>query len=61
MPPLRSRKGYWLLALLALRAGREVERTWLLAALWPDSPESAARTSLRTSLKDLRCALGPEA
>jgi predicted ATPase/DNA-binding SARP family transcriptional activator len=61
LPPLRSRKGYWLLALLALRAGREVERTWLLGALWPDSPESAARASLRTSLKDLRRALGPEA
>src|SRR5690242_512363 len=38
LPRLRSRKGKWLLALLALRAGRQVERDWLAALLWPDSP-----------------------
>jgi DNA-binding SARP family transcriptional activator len=33
LPRLRSRKGYRLLALLALRHGREVERSWL-AGFW---------------------------
>jgi DNA-binding SARP family transcriptional activator len=60
LPRLRSRKGQWLLALLALRAGREVQRTWLVGMLWPDSPEAAALASLRSSLKDLRRALGAE-
>jgi DNA-binding SARP family transcriptional activator len=59
LPRLRSRKTRWLLGLLALRAGREMERLWLAFHLWPDSPESAAMTSLRSSLKDLRQALGP--
>jgi DNA-binding SARP family transcriptional activator len=61
LPRLRSRKGHWLLALLVLRHGREVERSWLVAMLWPDSPESAALANLRSSLKDLRQALGDEA
>jgi predicted ATPase/DNA-binding SARP family transcriptional activator len=51
----------WLLALLALRHGREVERSWLAGLLWPDSSEGAAFASLRNSLKDLRRALGAEA
>ena len=29
LPHLRSRKGAWLLALLVLRAGRAVQRSWL--------------------------------
>jgi DNA-binding SARP family transcriptional activator len=62
LPRLRSRKGQWLLALLALRAGREVERSWLIGMLWPESRrEAAALDSLRSSLKDLRRALGAEA
>jgi predicted ATPase/DNA-binding SARP family transcriptional activator len=61
LPRLRSRKGLWLLALLALRAGRDIERDWLAATLWPDDAESQARRSLRQSLHDLRLALGPEA
>src|SRR5207249_7023938 len=36
---LRSRKGYWLLALLTLRNGTEVERSWVAGTLWPDSPQ----------------------
>jgi non-specific serine/threonine protein kinase len=60
LPPLRSRKGHWLLALLILRRQAEVERTWLAGTLWPDSSEEQALSSLRTSLKDLRRALGPE-
>ena len=61
LPRLRSRKGFFLLALLALRHDREVDRSWLAGTLWPDSPEPDALISLRTSLKDLRRALGPEA
>jgi predicted ATPase/class 3 adenylate cyclase/DNA-binding SARP family transcriptional activator len=58
---LHSRKGLWLLALMALRGGRELERDWLACLLWPDSPETEARASLRNSLADLRRALGPAA
>jgi predicted ATPase/DNA-binding SARP family transcriptional activator len=61
LPRLRSRKGLWLLALLALRGGRGVERDWVAGTLWPDSDEADARRSLRQSLHDLRAALGPEA
>jgi predicted ATPase/DNA-binding SARP family transcriptional activator len=61
LPRLRSRKGLWLLALLALRAGRDVERRWLAETLWPGDDTTAARHSLRQSLHDLRLALGPEA
>jgi predicted ATPase/DNA-binding SARP family transcriptional activator len=58
---LRSRKGNWLLALLALRGRSEVDRAWLAGTLWPDSSEKQALGSLRMSLTDLRHALGPEA
>jgi DNA-binding SARP family transcriptional activator len=61
LPRLRTRKGQWLLALLTLRHGRDVERTWLAGTLWPDSPDSLALANLRTSLKDLRRVLGAEA
>jgi predicted ATPase/class 3 adenylate cyclase len=61
LPHLRTRKGQWLLALLTLRGGCEVERAWLAGTLWPDSSEELAAQSLRTSLADLRRALGPEA
>jgi predicted ATPase/DNA-binding SARP family transcriptional activator len=61
LPRLRSRKGPWLLALLALRDGAEVERSWLAGTLWPDSSERDAYASLRKSLADLRAALGEAA
>ena len=61
LPALRSRKSGWLLALLALSAGREVRRDALANALWPESLPSDALTGLRQSLADLRKALGPEA
>src|SRR5436309_9619472 len=61
LPRLRSRKGQWLLALLTLRHGGEVDRSWLAGTLWPDSSETAALASLRSCLKDLRRALGAEA
>src|SRR4051812_7819656 len=57
---LRSRKGQWLLALLALRNGRALERSWLAETLWPESPVPKAQESLRKSLRDLRRALGGE-
>jgi DNA-binding SARP family transcriptional activator len=62
--PLRrchSRKEDWLLALLALRHGDSVERTWLAGVLWPDGSGSQALAYLRNTLTDLRRALGPEA
>jgi predicted ATPase/class 3 adenylate cyclase len=61
LPRLRTRKGHSLLALLALRAGREAERAWLAGTLWPDNNDALARNSLRTCLADLRRALGREA
>ena len=36
MAPPRWRKSVWLLALLALRQGREVSREWLAETLWPE-------------------------
>jgi DNA-binding SARP family transcriptional activator len=60
LPRLRSRKGQWLLALLALRHDAEVSRSWLAGLLWPDSSEAQALASLRNSLMDLRRAMGPE-
>jgi DNA-binding SARP family transcriptional activator len=61
LPRLRTRKGQWLLALLTLRHDREVERSWLAGTLWPDSSEAQGLVSLRSSLADLRRALGTEA
>ena len=61
LPRLRAKIGQSLLALLVLRAGRAVERSWLAAALWPDSDEAQALYNLRRNLTDLRNALGPEA
>lgn len=58
---LRTQKGRWLLALLALREGRPIERGWIAATLWPDNDSSAALYSLRRCLTDLRDALGPAA
>src|SRR5262249_16960014 len=61
LPRLRSRKGQWLLALLTLRHGHEVQRAWLAGTLWPDDEEAAAFHSLRQSLVDLRRALDTQA
>src|SRR4051812_38229059 len=60
LAPLRSRKGYRLLALLILRGGAELERSWLAGLLWEESREAQALSALRNSLTDLRRALGPE-
>src|SRR5437867_11991544 len=60
MPHVRSRSIEWLLALLALRHGRSVERSWLAGTLWPDTEESRALANLRNGLMNLRKALGAE-
>ena len=52
----RSRRGFWLLALLALRPNKSVARDWAAAILWPDS--ETARETLRRTLTDLRAGLG---
>jgi predicted ATPase/DNA-binding SARP family transcriptional activator/tetratricopeptide (TPR) repeat protein len=61
LPPLRTRKGQWLLALLILKHGREVQRDWLAGTLWPESQEERALYNLRRTLTDLRQALGRQA
>lgn len=58
---LRSRKGQVLIALLAVRAGKPVDRSWLAGTLWPDSSEAQALAGLRQTLADLRRALGSAA
>src|SRR5882724_3516234 len=61
LPPLRSRREQWLLALLVLRQDRDTSRDWLAATLWPDNDAPQARFYLRKALSNLRQALGPEA
>src|SRR5207245_2883583 len=60
MPRLRTRSIEWLLALLVLRHGRAVDRSWLAGTLWPESDESQALHNLRDALVHLRKSLGPE-
>lgn len=47
-----------LLAYLAVHAGRPQRREIVAALLWPESPEGAARASLRNALANLRRAVG---
>jgi len=61
LPPLRSRREQWLLALLVLRHERDTDRHWLATTLWPDNDESQALFYLRKCLSNLRQALGAEA
>src|SRR5712691_9082695 len=60
LPRLRTRSVEWLLALLTLRHGRAVSRSWLAGTLWPESSGSRALQNLRNDLMRLRQALGPE-
>src|SRR5712691_10511374 len=60
LPHLRSRKAFWLLALLTLRDGRPVEREWLAGTLWPEVTQERSATNLRVVLSELRRALGSE-
>ncbi len=61
LPHLRARAGLSLLALLALRPHRALERSWLAAMLWPDSSEDQALYNLRRNLVDVRRVLGEQA
>jgi predicted ATPase/DNA-binding SARP family transcriptional activator len=61
LPRLHSRKQEALIALLALRHNRPVERAWLAGMLWPDASASQGLATLRRYLTDLRRVLGPEA
>jgi predicted ATPase/DNA-binding SARP family transcriptional activator len=56
----RTRSVEWLLALLVLRQGRGVSRSWLAGTFWPESSQEQAFLNLRRNLMDLRQALGPE-
>src|ERR1044071_8975000 len=59
LPHLRTRKGQHLLAMLAIRAGREIQREWLAACLWPESDLENGYYNLRRTLANLRTAMGP--
>jgi len=59
--PLPSRKSAYLLALLALRHEREIERNYLAGLLWPDSEQEKALFNLRQTLLHVRQTLGSEA
>ena len=60
LPPPASRRARELLGWLALHPGRHA-RAAVAARLWPDVLDASARASLRTTLHELRRALGPEA
>src|SRR5262245_23050146 len=60
LPRVRTRSVEWLLALLVLRHGRAVDRSWLAGTLWPESDERRVLQNLRNDLVALRQALGPE-
>src|SRR5215212_9501508 len=60
LPRVRTRSVEWLLALLTLRHGRAVDRSWLAGTLWPESSGSRALQNLRNDLVALRKALGTE-
>lgn len=60
MPRVRGRSIEWLLALLVLRHGRAVDRSWLAGTLWSESEEGQARHNLSDALTHLRKALGSE-
>jgi non-specific serine/threonine protein kinase len=59
-PRVPTRSIEWLLALLVLRHGRAVERSWLAGTLWPESQERQALNNLRNDLVHLRKALGDQ-
>lgn len=56
-----SRKENWLLALLALRNGKEVSREWLAGTLWPDTLETQALSYVRQNTYLVKRGLGSEA
>jgi predicted ATPase/DNA-binding SARP family transcriptional activator len=58
LPHLQRQLARWLLALLTLRHGKPVERSWLAAMLLEQEQQ---RSSLTVALSELRAALGTEA
>lgn len=54
----RTAKVQALLAYLAVEADRPHRRQVLAGLLWPDWPETSARTNLRNALANLRQAIG---
>src|SRR5688572_21898472 len=61
MRRVRTRSVEWLLALLVLRHGRDIPRSWLAGTLWPESDAASGLHNLRRNLLELRQALGAEA
>lgn len=61
LPLPRTRKALALLALLALHAGRSVDRKYLAEVLWPESDPATGATNLRQALAILRRSLGEDA
>lgn len=61
LPALSTRKAILVLLVLALRAGRSVDRSYLTGTLWPDSTDTEGAMSLRGVLSKLRTWLGPDA
>jgi predicted ATPase/DNA-binding SARP family transcriptional activator len=63
LPPMRSRKEHWLLALLVLHKGAAVSRDWLAQTLWPypEYSQDLARGYLRRALWQLGKGLGEQA
>src|SRR5690349_14756194 len=59
LDPPASRRARELLAWLALHPGRHA-RAAVAARFWPEVLDASARASLRTTLHELRRALGPE-
>jgi len=53
------RRATWLLAILAMRRGRPIERRSLAGLLWPENSDASALHNLRQILPGLRRALGP--
>ena len=58
LDPPASRRARELLGFLALHPGRHA-RAAVAARFWPDVLDASARASLRTTLHELRRALGP--
>lgn len=61
IPLPRTRKALALLALLALHAGRSVDRKRLAETLWPECDPTVGATNLRQALAILRRTLGEDA
>ena len=60
VPVPRARAASWILTLLILRRGGEVDRHWLSETLWPQAEEASALFNLRRNLSELRKMLGSE-